>query len=834
MNYRVKTIKKLEVLGLKILKDLDKGQNPFLEIPIRSLSNVVFDGRTRSLSLGDKKAKRFFFHVGHAKKFMQTLLVASFCKELLKENIHTSLRDMFYALKRTLPNSHENTFDNQVESDPIVVDLEVTLDALREQLHLNADVRGRVVGDVIIEDRGDRIDWSRLGSGGWAIPSNVENIKFKKVNAKFILCLPKYEEIVVKIGKKVMALTVEEVFKFFQQGKIIEVVSFDENLRLKFGRVISMIKRKPEPEEKMFRIETCSGSYSFFSENHKIPVIDKDGIKLKRAKEISESDYLLEAKYINIVPEWEKASLDLIEFLKEKFPEMLHKVRVFGDPVKEIIEEIRPKVSWWYSRKGKNLYKELLDSWKKRESMPLTYYLKFEKDKKKRKEVKLYLSSAPRSSAIPAVISITEEFVSLLGYFAAEGHVSHSIPFWTFGKHEKPLINKTLKLIKSVFKIEPRIYRLKDEYSSIQIGCGNKIAGLLLGYLVGENSHSKRVPSFLFTAPTIHKLLFFIAVVEGDGSIDKDKFNVSTVSEKFARDLRLLLRFLGIPSYLSVYSNARGFKGYGKIFRVSVLFHHFWKRKLRTSHSLWNKAPIFSFLEVKSKDSRYKMLNIYTQKTSLNFTFIHPVKVRKVESLDYKDEYIEIISVEPYHTLLHASGIFSHNCVEKNAMFERLHEDKFWKKNKCILLTTQGQPARGARRLIQRLATEFNLPVYVFCDSDPYGFYIYSVIKYGSMSLAHISDRLGTPSAKFIGLTISDIDKFNLHNWTIKAKEVDLKRAKEMLKYPWFKSKEWQRELNLFLKKKVKAELEALSGRGLRFVTETYLPKKLKEKDFLD
>jgi DNA topoisomerase-6 subunit A len=171
--------------------------------------------------------------------------------------------------------------------------------------------------------------------------------------------------------------------------------------------------------------------------------------------------------------------------------------------------------------------------------------------------------------------------------------------------------------------------------------------------------------------------------------------------------------------------------------------------------------------------------------------------------------------------------------VEKNAAFERLHEDKFWKKHSCILLTTQGQPARGCRRLIQRLSEEFKLPVYVFTDADSYGWYIYSVIKYGSISLAHVSDRLGTPSAHFIGLTMSDIDRFELHNFTIKAKDVDIKRAREMLKYEWFQHPAWQHELKLMIRKKVKAELEALSGRGLRFISQVYLPEKIKNKEFL-
>lgn len=351
--------KKLEGMGKKLVKDIGKGTNPSIDIPIRSLSNVVYDDKTRSLTLGDKASKRWFFNVAHAKKFTQTMMVAAFTRELLKEDIHTSLRDMYYNLKRTFPGSDENTFEEQRESDPIVVDIEVTLDILREQLHLNADVRGRIVGNVRLLDRGDTVDLSKLGSGGWAIPSNVEDIKFKGVDAKFILV------------------------------------------------------------------------------------------------------------------------------------------------------------------------------------------------------------------------------------------------------------------------------------------------------------------------------------------------------------------------------------------------------------------------------------------------------------------------------------------IEKNAAFERLHEDKFWKKHKCILITTQGQAARGCRRMIQRLSEDYKLPVYIFCDSDPYGWYIYSVIKYGSMSLAHVSDRLGTPNAKYIGLTVSDIQKFKLDKFTIKAKEVDIKRAKDMLKYDWFQHPAWQKELKLLIKSGKKAELEALSGRGLKFMTDEYLPQKIKNKEFL-
>lgn len=351
--------KELEKLGNKLVQDIEKKENPNIEIPIRALSNVVYDKKTGQLTLGNKTAKRYYFNVAHAKKFMQTSMVASFSKQLIDQNIHASIRDMFYNLKRTLPDSDENTFDFQNESDPIIVDLEVAIDVLREQLHLTTDRKGIVAGNVKIQDRGDIIDWSKLGSGGWSIPSTVDEVDFKKVEA--------------------------------------------------------------------------------------------------------------------------------------------------------------------------------------------------------------------------------------------------------------------------------------------------------------------------------------------------DKVIV----------------------------------------------------------------------------------------------------------------------------------------VEKNAGFERLHEDKFWQKQNCILIGTGGQPSRGTRLLIQRLNNEFKLPVYVFCDNDAYGYYIYSVIKSGSISLAHVSDRISTPQAKFIGLTTSDIYEYDLKKCVIKARELDIKRAKELLQYEWFKHPKWQKEINLMIEKGIKAEIEALSHRGLKFMSEVYLPEKLKKGDFL-
>jgi DNA topoisomerase-6 subunit A len=172
--------------------------------------------------------------------------------------------------------------------------------------------------------------------------------------------------------------------------------------------------------------------------------------------------------------------------------------------------------------------------------------------------------------------------------------------------------------------------------------------------------------------------------------------------------------------------------------------------------------------------------------------------------------------------------------VEKDAVWRRLNEDKFWKKHKCILLQSNGMPARGVRRLVRRMVDELKIPLYVLVDNDPWGLYIYSVVKQGSINLAFESIRMAVPQARFLGLSSFDREKFNLpDNVTITLDVKDETRAKQMLEYPWFQDRRWKRELRKMLDSKVKLELEALSAKGISFISEEYLPRKLKDKRWI-
>ncbi|MBI3356058.1 MAG: DNA topoisomerase IV subunit A [Nitrospirae bacterium] len=153
----------------------------------------------------------------------------------------------------------------------------------------------------------------------------------------------------------------------------------------------------------------------------------------------------------------------------------------------------------------------------------------------------------------------------------------------------------------------------------------------------------------------------------------------------------------------------------------------------------------------------------------------------------------------------------------------------------CVLLTGNGQPPRGVRRLARRLHEEYKLPVYVLVDNDPWGYYIYSVIKQGSINLAFESQRMAIPKAKFMGLSSADPERYGLpRNVGIKLNEKDIARAKELMDYEWFQKPAWQVEIKRMLTSGLKYELDALANKDFQYLTKKYLPRKLKEKDWLD
>lgn len=163
--------------------------------------------------------------------------------------------------------------------------------------------------------------------------------------------------------------------------------------------------------------------------------------------------------------------------------------------------------------------------------------------------------------------------------------------------------------------------------------------------------------------------------------------------------------------------------------------------------------------------------------------------------------------------------------IEKGGLFTRFVEEQVDKKFKAIIVDTGGQAPRSTRTLLRRLHDELGLPVIILTDGDVYGEHIAMVIKSGSANAAHLRE-LTVPDAKWVGVWATDIEKFKLP--TIPMTESDVKRCYDLQKDPRYQEGIWKKELEVFLKIKRKAELEAFSKYGLTNITDKYLPQKLE------
>ena len=173
--------------------------------------------------------------------------------------------------------------------------------------------------------------------------------------------------------------------------------------------------------------------------------------------------------------------------------------------------------------------------------------------------------------------------------------------------------------------------------------------------------------------------------------------------------------------------------------------------------------------------------------------------------------------------------------LEKDAAMIRLAEARFWRKYPCIILTAKGAADIATRMFLKRISKELKLPVFSLVDSDPYGHYIHSVYLRGSKRLSYESPFLATPDIKLLGVLTRDLEKYKIPNdCRIPMNQTDIKRTKELLNEGFVKkNKEWETDLKLALKLKVKAEIQALSAFGFEFLTDQYIPEKLSTGDWI-
>ncbi|CAL5392535.1 unnamed protein product [Camellia sinensis] len=196
-----------------------------------------------------------------------------------------------------------------------------------------------------------------------------------------------------------------------------------------------------------------------------------------------------------------------------------------------------------------------------------------------------------------------------------------------------------------------------------------------------------------------------------------------------------------------------------------------------------------------------------------NLDTAHPVPV-------HVEEVKDIVSVAHYILV-----------IEKESVFQRLANDQFCNRNRCIIITGRGYPDVPTRRFLRLLIEKLSLPAYCLVDCDPYGFDILTTYRFGSMQMAYDAQFLRVPEIRWLGVFPSDSEKYDLPQQCLLPLTAEDKSKIEAMLPRCYLQREvphWRLELELLLQRGVKFEIEALSVHSLSFLSEEYIPSKIK------
>ncbi len=143
---RLETLRALEGFGKDLYKYFARGMFPVVKVPSRSVSNILYDEGVRGYILGNKTKLRNAANFLHLKKFTQFVWIAYFAHELVEKRKTSTLRDVYYSSQ-----AYGIDFEEQRESDELIMDLEALMGRPREDFNIFPAERAAIFGDLTIE-----------------------------------------------------------------------------------------------------------------------------------------------------------------------------------------------------------------------------------------------------------------------------------------------------------------------------------------------------------------------------------------------------------------------------------------------------------------------------------------------------------------------------------------------------------------------------------------------------------------------------------------------------------------------------------------------------------
>ncbi|WP_297515680.1 DNA-directed DNA polymerase II large subunit, partial [Thermococcus sp.] len=507
--------------------------------------------------------------------------------------------------------------------------------------HTSAGIIGRIIGfsDVLV---------------GYAHPYYHA--------AKRRNCFPGDTRILVQIDGKPARITLRELYELFEgesyenmvyvrrkPKRNVKVYSFDP----KSGKVvltdIEDVIKAPSTDH-LIRFELELGRSFETTVDHPVLVYENGKFVEKRAFEVKEGDRIL-------VPRLEFGevsleNLDLLEaFADEKFKSLWDSIMVRG-------------LSYWLSLIGAEVKYDYLQ----RDSVPLSRVLEALEEKGLSiKDVPDCKLAFKRDKVTIKRFVPIKPLMRVLGYYLAEGYAreSNSVYQISFSIADDEVREDLKRALREAFGDGFGIYERGEK-----VTVGSRILYLLFTEVLsaGKNAHTKRVPSLVYVLPKDAVAEMLRAYFEGDGSAlsTVPRVVVYSVNKALLEDIEtLLISKFGIRGYYTLDKNAnrgnarsrlyhlerRSEVPVSTVYALNIAGEHY--------HVFFREIGFIS----KRKNSVY---STHSAKTNNRDRYSHEmgwiVKVKHVEYLKPKDDFVFSLNAKSYHDVLINENIVTHQC----------------------------------------------------------------------------------------------------------------------------------------------------------------------------
>ena len=474
----------------------------------------------------------------------------------------------------------------------------------------------------------------------------------------------------------------------------IEALAFDKKtLKLSFHPVSTLFRHKVN--SKIYRVKLTSGRYVDLTAYHSVFTIDKGEV-------ISVPTTALKVGTPLIVPrsswnsDYTMSEINLIEELLMLDPELTKKIYIHGinniltDDVINQLKGIFPE-----SRKYR------INDFKRFNYLPFNTLRKLKIDINRLSDSRLGYLYSPHK--IPVIINADNKLAELLGFYASEGSMLRSLNriHFSFGDHEKEMVNYLADLFEKIFKVHPKIKKAHN--TAYNVISNSSIICFVFKHIfkVGDYANSKKIPEIVHSFSYNLKYTFLLAYLSGDGYPSKELFKLlrhkgilpelsiekitcATASSELFIGLQYLLSSLGL-SYSTGMTNEseriiNNIKTkYGKSYQIYVYTSgkdsHLnllpikdtiigtTDSKLRYSINRDNQINL-SFKVLKTGLSAQN-ISVYRNVKTLLESDLGVLRIRSIEEIQYDREWVYDVSVPNCENFVAGVGaILCHNSLD--------------------------------------------------------------------------------------------------------------------------------------------------------------------------